>query len=234
MIRNLLIGLAGWLAVSVSSLAATIVNNLSDVSYWVGSGQNQAVLIIDWQDGKVPPGVSGGQNLSLAWGFRWPAGETRTGEQMLLEIAAADPRLVVDLMYFGTQGLVFGIGYDLDGDGGTFTFDQWSEDGSASDPHDHFAEGLEENGFWGYKTGQSTGTRPVFSEPEGQNGFKLAAFDRVLSNGSWDAWVFSDNPSPPFPIPEVSPALAVVPEPSAALLLGAAGLAFAGRRRRAS
>lgn len=229
MIRTLILGILAWVTVVPASVGATFVGSMADISYWVGSGENQAVLIIDWQDGKNAPGQSAGQ--AIAWGYRWPSGQTRTGMQMLLDIAAADPRLVVDTMHAGL--FLFGIGYDLDGDGGTFTFAQWEENGSASDPDDHFREGIEVNGFWGYKTGETNGTAlPTFAEPEGENGFKLAAFNRNLVNGSWDAWVFSDFPLPPYPIPDVSPALAAVPEPSMALVLGTGGLALAGLRRR--
>src|SRR5690349_17443396 len=110
MIRNSIFAVLAWATTAVTSLGATVVGNISDVSYWVGSGANQAVLIIDWQDGKNAPGQSTGQ--ALAWGYRWPVGQTRTGLQMLLDIAAADSRLVIDTMYSGR--FVFGIGYDLD------------------------------------------------------------------------------------------------------------------------
>jgi hypothetical protein len=216
-------GLAVWLSCSLTAAAGTIVTNIDDVSYWVGSGPNRAVLIIDWQDGKNAPGETAGQ--ALAWGFRW-TGATATGEDMMRAIAAADPRLFIDVMDFGGFGLVFGLAYDLDGDGGNFTFDPEQENGFASDPDDHFREGFVENGFWGYKNGQSTGALPSFADAS--FGFS----QRTLSNGSWDAWVFSIEVDPPFTIPQVSPALAAVPEPSSAALLTLGGLLGLRRIKR--
>lgn len=56
-----------------------------DVIYWVGAGQDSAVLIIDFQDGSTPS--------SYAWGYAFDG--ATTGETMLNAIAAADPALNV-------------------------------------------------------------------------------------------------------------------------------------------
>ncbi len=48
---------------------------------------------------------------------------------------------------------VFGIYYDLDGDGGTPTFDPAAETGSATDSADHFAERWFIKRYWAYFTG---------------------------------------------------------------------------------
>lgn len=202
--------------------AGTLVQNFSDVSYWVGSGENQTVLIIDWQDGKNAPGQTAGE--AIAWGFRWSAGQNPTGKDMLEAIAAADPRLELRLVYRSFGPIVFGLGYDLDGDGGSFTFDPMYEQGGASDPNDHFAEGWAEAGFWWYKVGK-TASSSLPGWMDATEGFAT----RRLQNNGWEAWVFS-NDIDEFDVPDPSIALAAVPEPSSAALL-VCGAVFLIRRR---
>lgn len=57
----------------------------SDVTYWVGTGMNSAVLVIDFQDGSGTD--------SYAWGYRFDG--TTDGQTMMNAIAAADPLLEV-------------------------------------------------------------------------------------------------------------------------------------------
>jgi hypothetical protein len=74
------------------------------VQFWVGSGANTAILVIDFQDGSATP--------SYAWGYRFDG--STTGEAMLNAVLAADASLdavintgfLSDLTY-GTQA---GIG----------------------------------------------------------------------------------------------------------------------------
>lgn len=74
-----------------------------DVDVWVGSGQDTAVLVIDFQDGSAIP--------SYAWGYLYSG--TVTGETMLNDIAAADPDLdvvidggfLMNITYNGHAGL---------------------------------------------------------------------------------------------------------------------------------
>lgn len=207
----------------VGAAHGTIVNSMADVKFWVGSGPNSAVLILDWQDGKNLPGDTAGQ--ALAWGFRWGAAQTRTGMDMLLAIAAADPRLEVQLDNRGFGNIVFGIYHDLNGNGGTYQFDPNNELGSASDPEDHFREGWLFNGFWGYRVGAMTGMDLPLLWSESGTG----AASRTLTNGAWDAWVFSTDLIN-FSIPTPVAAAAAIPEPGSALLLIVGG--FILRRRR--
>jgi hypothetical protein len=203
---------------------ATAVQSLDQIQYWAGSGENRAAMIIDWSDGKALPGETLGE--ALIWGYRWPVGETRTGQQMLQAIADADPRLFlrVDTRSYGQ--IVFGIGYDLDGDGGGFTFDPATENGGASDLDDHFAEGWEVDGYWGYKLGGPSTMLPPFSESG--TGFS----SRSLSNNSWDAWVFTSFDLPGIPNPD-QPLAAAIPEPTTASLLACGALLCFKRRRTA-
>ena len=50
----------------------------SDIVYWVGEGSNQVVMAVNWAD------------TALAWGYRFDG--TKTVNDMMDEIAAADPR----------------------------------------------------------------------------------------------------------------------------------------------
>ena len=59
----------------------------SDVKYWVGSGANEAVIIINYS----------GQGKALAWGVRWD-GDLNFTEAMQ-KLCAADPRLRDNLNY---------------------------------------------------------------------------------------------------------------------------------------
>ena len=53
------------------------------IRYWVGSGENQAVVVVNW----------GEPDTALAWGVRY-TGDLTIGEA-LLKVASADPRLTV-------------------------------------------------------------------------------------------------------------------------------------------
>ncbi len=58
-----------------------------DVTFWTGSGANEAVLIVDFHDGAT--------TTSYAWGFRFD-GNT-TGQAMLEAVADADPNFAIAL-----------------------------------------------------------------------------------------------------------------------------------------
>lgn len=59
---------------------ATIAS--SDILFWVGEGQNEVVLAVNWAD------------TALAWGYRFATDSVST-ETMMTDIAAADPRFSV-------------------------------------------------------------------------------------------------------------------------------------------
>jgi hypothetical protein len=74
----------------------------SSVVIWVGTGSDSAVLVIDFLDGTG--------SSSYAWGYKFSG--TKTGEDMLNDIAAHDPNLTVnisggflmDIQYNGNNG----------------------------------------------------------------------------------------------------------------------------------
>jgi hypothetical protein len=225
---------AGLFALSSTASAGTSPYDdfdFGDIANWTGQGSNQAALVIDFQS---PSGPS-----SYVWGYRWNG--TATGEDMLNAIAGTvlirdrdggpvldtlygtDPRLYARESSFGA-GLgrsVFGLGYDKDGDGGSFVSGyENSEDGHTTDADDLYAEGWF-TGYWGYY---------VHDTEPGWGFSALGMSSRELTDGSWDGWGFGAG------FNTVEPALpsaaAVAPEPvSAAMLI--AGAAMLRRRRRA-
>lgn len=76
--------------------------SFENIAFWVGTGSNQAALVIEWHDGTQPD--------ALVWGYRWE-GEA-SGHDMITAIAKADPRLVLLTQYTGPMGYTIdGIGY---------------------------------------------------------------------------------------------------------------------------
>lgn len=100
--------------------------SFDDITNWVGTGSNQAAMVVHWSspevfnlaysDGEETPMPAPIQEVSMAWGYRFDG--TPNAETMMLAIAEADPQLY---LYGGGQpGLgvaIFGIGYDLNSDG---------------------------------------------------------------------------------------------------------------------
>jgi hypothetical protein len=209
---------AGLLALSPVHAAT-----FDDVQYWVGSGPNQAALVIDWNDGKSPE--------SLLWGYRWDG--SATGLDMLESVVNADPRLFAHVGTFSWGTAMLGIGYDLNNSGGFAVSPSLTFDGAglaldsnpndarvATDSADHYLEGWN-NGFWGYYTRASSSGAWASSF--------VGARDRVLADGAWDAYNFeadfaSSIPSDPTP--------AMVPEPTTVSLFTLSALTFVWLRRR--
>ncbi|MBR1835285.1 MAG: T9SS type A sorting domain-containing protein [Bacteroidales bacterium] len=82
MVKKLLVLIAsvamGWSLAAQHPVDATI--DTSDILYWVGTGSNRAVLIVNWAD----------PDTALAWGFRFNG--TVSAQTMVDSIEAADPR----------------------------------------------------------------------------------------------------------------------------------------------
>lgn len=207
--------------------------DLSNIQYWVGSGSNEAALVVDFQ---MPSGTE-----SYAWGYRWNG--TATGEDMFRAIAGttvlrqrdggafegtftgSDPRLYLRSSDFG-PGLgdsVFGIGYDANNNGGSFVSGyENNETGYATDPGDDYREGWF-NGYWSYWV----------SDPDAPDwGYSGLGFSsRQLTNGSWDGWSYVDfNADDSGGTPAV-PQAAQVPEPTGLCAVGLVGAAMFLRRR---
>jgi hypothetical protein len=185
------------------------------INFWTGTGTNRAAMVIQWNDGSTP--------TSMVWGYRW-SGEA-TGIDMLKAIAGstvsredgqttfmpdtstgADPRLALSLVNYSwgiaLEGLVFtdrevvrtqndwSTGYwEYSIFGGTFNYplydENWNDIGDIT--YSQTGNDTYSNVNW-------------FSSP-------IGASDRILVDGSWDAFSFAADftstpvvePSPPLP-----------------------------------
>ena len=79
-------------------LTKTPTIDASDILYWVGTGSNEAILIVSWDESSPAQ--------SLAWGYRWNG--TKTAAQMLTEIDSADSRLSISGI---SSGFISDISY---------------------------------------------------------------------------------------------------------------------------
>jgi len=113
------------LLIGLCLLSNTLLSiNFDDIEVWIGEGENQAGLIIDWEDELAP--------TTLAWGYRWDG--VKNGQEMLMEVMAAAPRLS------GDGELPLFMAYDLNNDG-TIDESDHNENGDMSDSN-----------FWAYYT----------------------------------------------------------------------------------
>ena len=81
------------------------------IKYWVGNDtcSNKAALVVKFNDGK------GGVN-ALVWGYRWAAGTSATGEQMIRAIAANDPDFYLFTQRTNLGSTVCGLGLNREND----------------------------------------------------------------------------------------------------------------------
>ncbi|MDP6547078.1 MAG: PEP-CTERM sorting domain-containing protein [Phycisphaerae bacterium] len=159
-------------AVSLAAFAMAIIPSSAraytfddvQVTYWAGvepeEGVSEALMVVDWQ---IP-----GKN-SLVLGYRW-TGEAK-GDDMLNAIYSTNSRFYFE-WHTTYAGAVYGIGWDVDGDG----FEK-------TDPDDYYAEGWMGNS-WRYF---------LSSDGEDWTYSISGAGNRTLSDGDWDGWSWAPN-----------------------------------------
>jgi hypothetical protein len=178
------------------------------VAQWVGSGSNQALMVVDWQ-----------QPQTMVFGYRWEG--SATGLSFIEAVASADIGFQRVWHPDFIEKSLFGLGYDVDGDGGAFTFGEPgldTETGSAADSDDYYAEGWY-TGYW--------------ARYDSQNGedWELSALGLAaeLAEGAWLGWSWSPAPDWNGGAPDNIPLL---PEPASALLMLLGAAAVVKNRRQ--
>jgi len=202
-----IIAMAGVLAAAPAS--ADTVSDFEDILSWVGQGDNESALVLDWNGGPTP--------RSLVWGYRWSAGDAPTAADMLTDIVAADGRLNGRVQDFG-GGLgmaVYGLGYDLNGDGTLPTVRE--ETVGADTAGDHWADGWLSAGYWSQWFDDGAGWVSG-----------MGVSNRDLVDGGWDGLSFG----PGFNVEAPSPGEAATPEPASLGLLALGLGAVLARRRK--
>ncbi len=208
------------LALLCSASFARSAISFTDIRLWAGSapgaGINEAALVVDFHDGS--PG--------LLWGYRWPAQEPRTGQDMLAAIMGADRSLQTDSTYFPNS----------------FSYEARSRSFSNNGTPDNYFD----DSYWGYWVNNEVYYHPVdfllnsHIVPPAMEVMPLGnpyeaghwvesstgAAARPLVNGSWDSWTYGIYGT------KAGEPVAAVPEPGTAVLL-AAGTVLVLRRRRA-
>jgi len=230
------------------SLAETF--GFGEIQLWAGNGPNRAAMVIDWGD------------QQSAWGYRWSG--SATSQDMLLAVAGltrvhiaghedqfnpgdagqfvashtgADPRLFARLSQFDfgfPANTIFGLGYDLDNDGGAFTTglegpnpatsnEPSKETGAADDPDDLYHEGWFQNPSWkGSRSNASASGGPY----AGGSWDSFTFLGNTLNDGDWDGWSIGTGT-----VPTGLPT-AAIPEPGTAALLIVVGIGSWRLRRR--
>ncbi|MEM8944152.1 MAG: hypothetical protein AAGD11_03135 [Planctomycetota bacterium] len=103
-LRTLLVCQWGWCLTA----HAQSVASFDDIDFWVGGGENQAALIIDW-DGESP------LDDALVWGYRWDG--SATAADVGAAMFASDQRLFAKLSQVAGLGTaIIGLGYDENND----------------------------------------------------------------------------------------------------------------------
>ena len=188
---------------SSSGYAPIEISNFtfSDIKYWIGTGENMAMLIVQWNDGKKPE--------ALAYGYRWKEGQNKSGNDMIIDIAKADKRLFY-LKYSSAIGAIGGIGFSASGEAkiGIDGSCQSPVNGSVETPSYNFdswkiCNGADarwfagwDNGFWSYWTSENANSVLNYSEVEPSL--------RVLKNKSIDTWNAAPGFSQ-FPLSAITP-----------------------------
>ncbi len=211
MIHSILNPLPHSLIVAILTIGtntASAITSFSDIDYWVGSGANEAALIVDFNDGA--------STEAWAWGYRWTG--SASGAEMIDAIASADPNFTI--LFSGTVSAGFFLG--------TITYD--GSAGLQTETND-FTPGVDEN--WGYYLAPDTTAADANNWVASGSG----ASDRMLSDGAWDAWSFGNYDPNTFahlaPPDTGQAAAAPVPEPgSFAIVFSLVAAMFAARRRR--
>ena len=223
--KRFFFGLLLLIRTGLSHASPSTPSTFDEITFWTGSGEKRAALVIQWNDGVSP--------ASILWGFRW-SGEAR-GIDMLKAIAGstvsrddgqstflpdtstgADPRLALSLINYSfgkaVEAVVFtnrevvrtqndwSTGYwEYNIFGGTFNYPLYDAN-------------------WTY-VGETTYSQTGNDTYSSVNWFSspIGASDRILIDGSWDALSFAldfkstplEEPSPVPPPPPTTKSIRI-------------------------
>lgn len=164
--------------------------DVSQIENWSGTGSNSAYLVIQWN--------TAGETNAKVFGYRFD-GE-KTGIDMIMAVAAANPQFYFLTHYTDYGYTVAGLGWDsnadrnialvLDGEKHipahdtsyvittAYNYDNWTP----ADDTDMWASGWY-NGYWSYYTKDSFDGDFDYSS--------VGASSRALADGTVDGWMFS-------------------------------------------
>lgn len=173
------------LLASMTSWADALCNvDFSKIQRWVGEGENKAAMVIQWNDGKD-------DNRMLVWGYRWKDGESKTGADMVFDIAKADPSLTVCASNSSYGILISGFAYDVNQDGTVCFLDNSDKmtyprcgrisGGTPIDDEDHWQNGFTIKGYFAYGLGTIGGEYKYSG---------VGCSSRKLKDGCVDLWTY--------------------------------------------
>jgi hypothetical protein len=234
--RTFLIVLTALLGAAAQADAGVPTFGFADIQNWTGTGANQAMLIIDWNNGN--------SSQSFAWGYHWNG--AATGLDMLTAIAGktlntdskdnylsdtqgADTRLFLWSRIYSFGSSPTGLGYDVNNNQSKFV----SETGTIGriDSADFYAGGGWETGYWWASFLNSLGSSDINGDTTWMTASDGAS-RLILSNNDCYAWVSSPTTVwdglPPHPPVAAEP----IPEPLCLVVLLMGGAVLAKRRGR--
>ncbi len=227
--KKLMAALAALAVITAPGALAQMVESFDDIECWAGLGSNSSALVLQWNDGNTP--------VSLAWGYRWDGAATGTdlltsiagttiirqpgGGDIIDTLHGADPSLELTIERYGWGDAIYSMVYSPGGTSRTQA--DWN---SGYWEYSLFAGNIE------YLTWNGSSYDGPFTYDAAGNALyssvvwwssQVGSSDRLLVNGSWDAWSFAAGFSSAA-VAQPAPA-AAVPEPSVNALLALSALA---------
>lgn len=227
--KKLMAALAALIVFTAPRVRAQMVQSFDDIQNWAGLGASRSALVLQWNDGNTP--------VSLAWGYRWDG--TATGTQLLTAIAGttiirepgggtvietltgADPALQITIERYRWGDAIYSMVYSPGGTPRTqadWSSGYWEYSLFAGNIDYYTWNGTSYDGPFTYNLAGST----LYSSVAWWSS-QVGSSDRLLVNGSWDAWSFAAGFTGVAVAQPV--AAAAVPEPSVSALLAASLLA---------
>jgi hypothetical protein len=225
LMKNLMGALTALLLAIAPRAGAQLVENFDDITYWAGLGESRSALVLQWNDGGAP--------VSLAWGYRWDG--TVSGIDMLKALAGTtvvrepfDGEIIETLTGADSRLSLVIERYDFGDSVYSIDFREGAVERTRGDWDDGYWEYYLYGGNFEYSTfvdGAFLG--PFEYDVNGNPQYaavdwfasQIGASDRLLVDGSWDAWSFAAG----FVGTPVEQPVAV-PEPRALWLLVAAAV----------